>query len=155
MTKSLNASRRRTRWQKVKLSARAASHRFAPRKPSPLTNSRAKADMYKFETRARHMYLETHPAYVNREEKSEQTEKKTTKRVSTGGASPLTLLFPTRVKISPVLFLFIDSMQIFIKRTNYTWKIIFDIPTIHYIISNRGTKQVWYSCQVLKYWFFI
>ena len=88
------------------------------------------------------MYLETHPAYVNREEKSEQTEKKTTKRVSTGGASPLTLLFPTRVKISPVLFLFIDSMQIFIKRTNYTWKIIFDIPTIYYIISNRGTKQV-------------
>lgn len=77
---------------------------FPPRKPSPLTNSRAKADMYKFETRARHMYLETHPAYVNREEKSEQTEKKTTKRVSTGGASPLTLLFPTRVKISLVLF---------------------------------------------------
>lgn len=94
--------------------------------------------MYKFETRARHMYLETHPAYVNREEKSEQTEKKTTKRVSTGGASPLTLLFSTRVKISPVLtpillipslwnehfaiFLFIRSipnlMQIFIKRTN-------------------------------------
>ena len=88
----------------TKSKARAASHRFAPRKPSPLTNSRAKADMYKFETRARHMYLETHPAYVNREEKSEQTEEKTTKRVSTGGASPLTLLFPTRVKISLVLF---------------------------------------------------
>lgn len=95
--------------------------------------------MYKFETRARHMYLETHPAYVNREEKSEQTEKKTTKRLSTGGASPLMLLFPTRVKISLVLkpILLIPSL-----RMNFSIQIFFcihrfDLPNLMQIFINR------------------
>lgn len=75
---------------------------------SPLTNSKTKADMYQFETRARHMYRNPSSGHVNQGRSRARGSRRRRRRsrgaprrrptYPTGGALPLTLLFLRCVK---------------------------------------------------------